>query len=103
MQNSIYTCALNACPNSSQSCLAYCSDFPVSVAYNTVAFILRESARPNNLDVNFTALLNNNNNFCDYCFSHIFSLVENYLAICLKWNFLLGFLLFAESRPFFHT
>lgn len=25
-----------------------------------------------------------------------------YRAICLKWNFLLGFLLFAESRPFFH-
>lgn len=62
----VYTCALNACPNSSQSCLAYCSDFPVSVAYKTVAFILRESARPNNLDVNFTALLNNNNNFCHY-------------------------------------
>lgn len=50
------TCALKACPKSSTSCLAYCSDFPVSVAYKTVAFIRRESARPNNLDVNLTAL-----------------------------------------------
>lgn len=59
--NDWFTCALKACPNNSTSCFAYCSERPVSVAYNTVAFTRRESARPNNFDVNFTALLSNKN------------------------------------------
>lgn len=50
------TCELKACPKMSPSFLAYISDLPVSVAYNTVALIRRDSARPNSLDVNFTAL-----------------------------------------------
>jgi hypothetical protein len=50
------TCELKACPKSSPSFLAYISDLPVSVAYNTVALIRRDNARPNSLDVNFTAL-----------------------------------------------
>lgn len=45
-----------ACPNNSLSFSAYICDVPVSVANNTVAFILRDKALPNNLDVNFTAL-----------------------------------------------
>jgi hypothetical protein len=51
-----HTCELKACPKISSSFLAYISDLPVSVAYSTVALIRRESARPNSLDVNFTAL-----------------------------------------------
>lgn len=30
-------------------------------------------------------------------------LFKNYLAICLKWNFLRGFLLLIDSLPFFQT
>jgi hypothetical protein len=50
------TCELKACPKISPSFLAYISDLPVSVAYNTVALIRRDNARPKSLDVNFTAL-----------------------------------------------
>jgi hypothetical protein len=54
------TCELNACPELSPSCLAYISDFPVSVAYSTVALIRRDNARPKSFDVNFTALKGKN-------------------------------------------
>jgi len=50
------TCELKACPKISPSFLAYISDFPVSVAYSTVALIRRDNARPKSFDVNFTAL-----------------------------------------------
>lgn len=74
--NIIHTCALKACPNMIPNFLAYCSDFPVSVAYKTVAFIRLDNALPNSFEVNLTAR-----------------------AICLKWNFLLGFLPAAVLLP----
>ena len=56
------TCELNACPKISPNFLAYISDFPVSVAYSTVALIRRDNARPKSFDVNFTALKVKNTN-----------------------------------------
>jgi hypothetical protein len=53
---------LKACPKISPSFLAYISDFPVSVAYSTVALIRRDNARPKSFDVNFTALKERNTN-----------------------------------------
>lgn len=52
----INTWEWKACPNNSPSFLAYICDVPVSVANNTVAFILRDRALPKSFDVNFTAL-----------------------------------------------
>ena len=49
------TLTLNACENMWPNLFASCSDFPVSVAYNMVAFMRLDNAFPNKLDVNLTA------------------------------------------------
>lgn len=71
------TCALNACPRSSQSCFAYCSDLPVSVAYRTVAFMRFDKARPNSFDVNFTALQRSENE----CLARLYGQMVNVLKL----------------------